>query len=742
MRAHDRGDTADPGVTTANGRGRSWRLVLTPWLEEQRVALRNFGKDESSVLLFALRTDGSILEVFVTCKVVHRVTWLSKHVMVGEWKLAQAPKTKDERLNLLAQYHEVCDRSTLWQTGKGVQTSVASSAQAPGGAHLPSLLPPPTLALLPPPPQFPPRLPSPSPPPPPKMPPPPSVIPAPSSPRDQIGLASDLWDILQCDQPEVAAHQGGVRGLYAILAENGRSQTPFAMGVLTMRNLRERIVCIAWEDGFEGSHGHESWVHLDRVVQPASVSTTVCTSCAEVIDREARQCRCGQRVSKRKGLDPDSQDAERLSCQMYGNLNVDANVLKELSEPRADGLQLTKAEQEEAAVLMKYIYLPQSRSQEGGAVVFTTNSTDSLARDGQRSLAELAWRDAVAQQNEEDSERPSESHSTSEDSAVSAAMKAIKIASARKGQGSGGGDIVSEASLTGTPAYEGLLPYLYPTVAIHHCLTHNLNVSSELVAAHVGVAAAASLGMARCKVLPKEASMRVSVADLPGAEPVVVEPLPAALAASARAIAEFIKKNDAIRQLGTVFHHGPARNTERSIMFGVCCGQKSQPPFSASTGNYGVPEKTDKKVALKKELQKLLNAHGLLAATEIERTQPDLYKKMARLRVLLGRHPVFSAAAAAAEGNLPFVNPIFTNGYVSVGARATVRHTDYRNPSATHLTTMQLGDWGGAILTGQTVLFNRFGTECWVIEDRPGGRQLMGGLNAISHGNMISVREH
>ena len=55
---------------------------------------------------------------------------------------------------------------------------------------------------------------------------------------------------------------------------------------------------------------------------------------------------------------------------------------------------------------------------------------------------------------------------------------------------------------------------------------------------------------------------------------------------------------------------------------------------------------------------------------------------------------------------------------------------------------MQLGDWGGAILTGQTVLFNRFGTECWVIEDRPGGRQLMGGLNAISHGNMISVREH
>ena len=161
MRAHDRGDTADPGVTSANGRGRSWRLVLAPWSEEQRVALRSFGNDESSVLLFALRTDGSKLDVFVTCKVVRRVPWLSKHVMEGEWQPAPAPKTKDERLKLLAQYHEVCDRSTQWQTAGGVQTSVASSAQAPGGAHVPSLLPPPPLALLPPPPQPPPHLPSP-----------------------------------------------------------------------------------------------------------------------------------------------------------------------------------------------------------------------------------------------------------------------------------------------------------------------------------------------------------------------------------------------------------------------------------------------------------------------------------------------------------------------------------------------------------------------------------------------------
>ena len=164
-------------------------------------------------------------------------------------------------------------------------------------------------------------------------------------------------------------------------------------------------------------------------------------------------------------------------------------------------------------------------------------------------------------------------------------------------------------------------------------------MSTESVATHVGVAAAASLGLDRCKVLPKETSLLVQAADLAGAEPILVEPLPDALAASARAIATFIKKNNLTEQLGTVFQHGPARHTERSIMFGVCSGQKSQQPFSASTGNYGVPAKTDKKVALKMELQKLLNAHGLLAAAEIQRTQPELYKKMARLRVLLGRHP-------------------------------------------------------------------------------------------------------
>ena len=36
------------GDSTTEARGRSWRLVLAPWFEEQRAALRSFGNDESN----------------------------------------------------------------------------------------------------------------------------------------------------------------------------------------------------------------------------------------------------------------------------------------------------------------------------------------------------------------------------------------------------------------------------------------------------------------------------------------------------------------------------------------------------------------------------------------------------------------------------------------------------------------------------------------------------------------------
>ena len=74
----------------------------------------------------------------------------------------------------------------------------------------------------------------------------------------------------------------------------------------------------------------------------------MCSKCGGEVGLTARQCSCGHRVVAPK-LDEDPQ---RLSLQLYGNLTTDANVLKELSVPRSDGLQLTKEEQEASTQLI------------------------------------------------------------------------------------------------------------------------------------------------------------------------------------------------------------------------------------------------------------------------------------------------------------------------------------------------------------------------------------------------------
>ena len=69
---------------------------------------------------------------------------------------------------------------------------------------------------------------------------------------------------------------------------------------------------------------------------------------------------------------------------------------------------------------------------------------------------------------------------------------------------------------------------------------------------------------------------------------------------------------------------------------------------------------------------------------------------------------------------------IFTNAYISFGSRSRDCHTDYRNPSITHLTTRLKGPWDGESVTGQTVLFDRYGTQAVIVDDSPRGRQLGG----------------
>lgn len=159
---------------------------------------------------------------------------------------------------------------------------------------------------------------------------------------NDVVMASELGDVLQGDvkvDRAEATHLDGVPGLYAILDKDGRSQSPFAMGILTIKSVRDRLVCITWDVGSEGLHGRTTYVSIDNVVlPPAQPASRVCSKCGGEVGLTARQCRCGHRVVATK-LDEDPQ---RLSLQMYGNLATDANVLKELSEPRSDGLQLTE----------------------------------------------------------------------------------------------------------------------------------------------------------------------------------------------------------------------------------------------------------------------------------------------------------------------------------------------------------------------------------------------------------------
>ena len=75
--------------------------------------------------------------------------------------------------------------------------------------------------------------------------------------------------------------------------------------------------------------------------------------------------------------------------------------------------------------------------------------------------------------------------------------------------------------------------------------------------------------------------------------------------------------------------------------------------------------------------------------------------------------------------------------YVSIANRTRGCHTDHRNPPITHLSTRLVGKWSGRhVITGQTVLFDRFATVALVVDDSPKGKVLCGGLNGIKHSNL------
>ena len=193
-----------------------------------------------------------------------------------------------------------------------------------------------------------------------------------------------------------------------------------------------------------------------------------------------------------------------------------------------------------------------------------------------------------------------------------------------------------------------------------------------------------------------------------------------------------------------------------SIYAGVCSGQKGQPPLSNRIGQYETHNHPQfpiaSQLALKRGLMLLVNAHIKLAEEQAQRLQaPDQYKKQARLRAILGGHPVFlqnkrvepwfehlyTTAGGQDYTGCGLDSKLFTNVYVSIANRTRGCHTDHRNPPITHLSTRLVGKWSGRhVITGQTVLFDRFATVALVVDDSPKGKVLCGGLNGIKHSNL------
>lgn len=168
-------------------------------------------------------------------------------------------------------------------------------------------------------------------------------------------------------------------------------------------------------------------------------------------------------------------------------------------------------------------------------------------------------------------------------------------------------------------------------------------------------------------------------------------------------------------------------------MFGVCAGQKRQVGVSKRVGQYNYPPhskfNSSEQYDLKVKVMELVNQYVQLVEAVLKERFPETFRNMSKLHAILHRHPVFHQDGCSLESQ------IFTNGYVSIGRRSTGRHTDYRNAIMSHLTTRKIGAWGSSIITGQTVLYDRWGKRAIVIEDSEVGRQVFGGLNAIAHSN-------
>ena len=468
---------------------------------------------------------------------------------------------------------------------------------------------------------------------------------------------------------------------------------------------------------------------------------------SQQIDEETHsRLRCRQ-PPQRLIMDLETPPHLRLSIQLYGHVTSDLALLRDLEEAG----KVTPEQVAECEALLRRIYLPQLPDQLGDAPRRAPNySYDPLEQlfATSRAAAVHAWDDAVSALPPVPVIRPLPKSQPIDH--LAACLSTCSLSP-------------SKICMEPTPPWEGVAPFPFGDVPGMALMERGIDLlSEERVPVEAVVAAAAlcspqsitKLTTSQQLLLTRHLSKGDSLASWEDSvHPIsVVKPTPEMRKVLHKIFNYLYQKwgtpKNAAHRLSVNFSHGPARHSKKQIMFGICGGQRQQPPYSHKAGQYQTPGTAndearvnkalaDEQRALKTGLQKLLNEYALLAAEQVRELMPQVYQDMKAVRDLLSIHPLHGTDAAWDAGNIPFKNPIFTNGYVALGERFSRYHTDYRNAHATHLTTMLFGETRNVQLTGQTVLFNRYGTRAVVIEDSHEGRNTVGGLNAFAHGNFM-----
>ena len=526
----------------------------------------------------------------------------------------------------------------------------------------------------------------------------------------------------------------GQYGWYSLKEHPSGKWTPRMPGWLTVMNKVSDIVIVRWDTA---SAEYGAW----REPNPMSIGygregATILTSHPPSSE---------QPTGLRPRGKPSPSQPVRLSLQLYGSYPTDRGTIADLrmgqhqaksSWPHAVNLSwvptsgVGPGELEEADVLLRQLFL-----------------ADQPAPPDAEAQASAAWAEGVKQLARQPTsaaealERPSE-----------LAEQAVIAAAAVD---------ATTLELEAAPYMEGkwhCLPMEVRAAAAQHAI-NLLERSQPTAEAAVSVIALAGGSVERIPA-GKEVGVRAGgAASHPAHNDVVVGDLSAEMQATLEQLATWLmttsqgndgKQYSNFDRLRFSVHD---QCTESSIYVGVCSGHKKQLPLSNQIGQYNThftwKFSEHSQLEIKRQLMQQVNNYIKLAEAQCRLRQPEVCTRQARLRDILGRHAVFRQTVErphlarlsarderALDGYLGcgMESTLFTNAYISIGNRTRGVHTDYRNPPITHLSTMLLQP-GSTPITGQTVLFDRHLTRAVIVDDSSRGRQVMGGLNSIKHGN-------